>query len=151
MIFLFGFGDKLQKSAYMGIRYCRRCQKFQHFYLLRHKTQFTLFFVPVLWHTKGYYSGCGICQTTKPMTKLQFEQMKEKYSTFPSLETTKDIYEFCVDMAGNRENTQQNIEWLFNQVVERFDIKGFEDDFYTMIANIIAVQEAARFRPRIID
>ena len=54
-------------------------------------------------------------------------------------------------MASSRENTQPNIDKLFNQVNERFDLKGFEDDFYIMITNIFAVQEAARFQPKIID
>lgn len=151
MIFLCGLSDKLQKSAYMGIRYCRRCQKFQHFYLYHHKTQFTIFFIPVLWHTKGYYIGCGICHATKSITKTQYEETKERYASFLDVETTKTIYEFCVDMASSRENTQPNIDKLFNQVNERFDLKGFEDDFYIMITNIFAVQEAARFQPKIID
>lgn len=151
MIILWGFRNKLLKPVYMGIRYCRHCGKFQHFYLMRSVQQFTLFFVPIFWWTKEYYVGCGTCSMAKKISKQEYTALHEEYQTFLSVEQTKDVFEFCVDMAKNRENIPENIEKLFNQVKERFDLRGFDEDFKKMIMNIFAVQEAARNQPRIVD
>lgn len=151
MIILWGFRDKLLKPVFMGIRYCQNCNQFQYFYAMKHQGQFTLFFLPIFWWTKGYYIGCGTCERAKKLSKEEYLRAVQEYENFPDKEKTKTIYEFCVDMAANRENTEENTEKLFQQVKERFDLRGYDQDFKKMIQNIFIIQEHARNQPKILD
>lgn len=151
MFILWGFRGKLLKPRYMGIRYCRRCGQFRHFYLMRLVQQFTLFFIPVFWWTKAYYLGCESCESARKLEKEEYLKLNQQYENFPDREKCTEIFEFCFALAKNRENTPENVEKLFQLLKERFDLRGFDEDFKKMIMNILAVEEAARFAPHIVD
>ena len=95
--------------------------------------------------------GCGRCQNAREISKKHYEQYKERYESFLDIQLCTDIYEFCITMAARKNYSQENVEWLFIKVKERFDLNGFDDDFYKMIHNIFEVQHTARMYPHIID
>ena len=151
MILLCGLRRKKIRGRYLGIRYCRRCGRFQHFYLMRSNKQLTLFFVPVFWWTEMTWVGCGICNQGFQINQKEAKRLDECYVSFPNEEKGRRIYEFCVDHAWNQENCPKNWDRLFEQVKERFALNGFDDDFKKLIRNIFAVQEAARCQSKIVD
>ena len=151
MFIVWGFRERLKKSFYMGIRYCQHCNEFQHVYGMRIVGQFTIFFIPVFWWGKEYFWGCKACNYGKKLNKKEYSEMAEKYLGFLKEEETNDIFEFCCGLARGRENTEENVQKLLEMVQERFDLKGFDDDFQVMIKNILILEEYKANQPQIVQ
>ncbi len=63
MFVIFGWGKVTRKILrYMGIHTCSHCGNTQEWNLVKVRTWFTLFFVPVIPYSTKYVAMCPVCQ-----------------------------------------------------------------------------------------
>lgn len=143
MIFFFGFGDKLRTKAYVGARYCMHCGSFQHYYLYKNNFQFTLFFIPVFWWTKGYHIGCGKCHYGQTLSKEEGMMMEEKYQNHVDEKTMEDIFQYLSMHANGMSYTEESRQVLYDryrnkytEMLDKIDRKEIE----IMIDQILMVK-----------
>ena len=79
MFFFFSSGDKLKDSKYLGIRLCGNCRSFQHYYLYKKVSQFSLYFIPIFSWGKEYFIGCGRCKAGYAIEEDEALRLIEKY------------------------------------------------------------------------
>ncbi len=149
MFFIAGTRTKIKKEKFIGIRFCPNCNGFQKIYAMKVIEQITFFFLPVFWWTKAYIKGCENTHGNK-LSKEEYQNLILKYSNFPNEEDTMEIYRFCNAMAKGYESNEENADKIFNQLKDRFDLKGYDEDFLVLVKNILTLQQTQEVQSKII-
>ena len=77
MIVLFGFGHKTNSViGPLDKTTCQTCDKFDFPLLIKTRTWFTMFFIPVFPYKTVHFIKCSICEALKPISNEKFEDLK---------------------------------------------------------------------------
>lgn len=120
MFFFFSSGDKLKDSKYLGIRLCGNCRGFQHYYLYKKESQFSLYFIPIFSWGKEYFIGCGRCKAGYAIEEDEALRLIEKYKNHVSEKVMNEIYEYLSIHASGMNNTEESRHILYERYRNRF-------------------------------